>query len=94
MSPFGTQVQPIDEATFTEVKQNGNLGRNRQNRIGLKKIERELQAQFMHDENCNKISFEDWEYANKYIDFEQFEWSQENAVDVKTDDGEKLANYR
>jgi hypothetical protein len=48
----------------------------------------------MQDEEGNQISFEDWEYANKYIDYKKFKWSEENPLDIKTNDGEKLANYR
>ena len=48
----------------------------------------------MQDENGNQITFEDWEFANKNIDFTTFKWSQENPIDFVTDSGEKIANYR
>ena len=47
---------------------NKNLG----NRIVLRNIERDHQSMNMQDENGNQITFEDWEYANKFINYKDF----------------------
>lgn len=86
--------QPIREDATREFEGSHKVWRGRQQNIRLKKIERELQAQYMYDQEGKQITFEDWEYANKYIDFKRFEWSEENPIDYKAENGERIANYR
>ena len=33
-----------------------------------------MKRQFIHDENGQQISFDDWEYKNKYFDKSQYKW--------------------
>ena len=48
----------------------------------------------MEDENGNRVTFEEWEYQNKIINYKQFDWAEENPIDIRTQGGDKLANYR
>ena len=48
----------------------------------------------MQDETGNQISFEDWEFQNKYIAYKDFHWSEQNTIDLTSFDGSILKNYR
>lgn len=53
----------------------------------------------MQDENGNQISFEEWEYNNKYIPYKSYEWPVNGGQDfmqVFSSFGkeQKLAHYR
>ena len=50
----------------------------------------------MTDEQGNQITFEEWEYNQKYIDYKSHYWSEINPIDLKSvqNDDVKIANYR
>ena len=48
----------------------------------------------MQDEQGNRITFEEWEFRNKYIDFKQFSFAEENPVELVNKAGNKIFNYR
>jgi len=50
------------------------------NRIILRTVARDLQSMVIQDENGNQLSFEDWEYQNKYISYKDFKWTEENII--------------
>jgi len=35
----------------------------------LRKIARDMQSKYIEDENGESISYEDWEFRNKFIDY-------------------------
>lgn len=66
------------------------------NRIVIRKIARDMQSQFIQDENGEQISFEEWEYKNKFIDYKSFDWpspSGINAIKMESN-GAHIQNYR
>lgn len=66
------------------------------NRIVIRKIARDMQSQYMEDENGNHISFEEWEYKNKFIDYKSIDWpspSGVNAISMQSN-GSHIQNYR
>ena len=62
----------------------------------IRNIARDMQSQYITDEKGEQITFEEWQYRNKYINFKGFQWPQENPIDIKSSlgDGVELANYR
>lgn len=48
----------------------------------------------MQDEHGNQITFEEWEFRNKYIDFKPYQFAEENPIDFVNKAGNKIANYR
>ena len=41
-----------------------------------------MQSLYMQDENGMQISFEEWEFRNKYIPYKQYEWPQPDGVNA------------
>ena len=41
-----------------------------------------MQSQYMEDENGQQISYEQWEYNNKFIDFKSFDWPSPSGVNA------------
>lgn len=52
------------------------------NRIVIRKIARDMQSQYIQDENGEQISFEEWEFKNKFIDYKSFEWPTPSGVNA------------
>jgi hypothetical protein len=59
-----------------------DLKTNAGNRIVIRKIKRDMQSLYMQDENGMQISFEEWEFRNKYIPYKQYEWPQPDGVNA------------
>ena len=68
-----TQTQ--DENLSNEISENMKeieLEKDKQirgSRIVLRTIARDMGSQYMEDENGNRITFEDWQYNNKFINY-------------------------
>jgi len=48
----------------------------------------------MLDKEGNQITYEDWEYENKFINYKNFEWTQENPISFRSKSGDTISSYR